>query len=107
MGRQHFRVGIDVDALSFRLLQQFLECIQVMPCHHNTLTFNFILADCDWLWNPEAIRMRTIQQIHDANRRISNLHRHFQMLLRIKVGIGQGHVQSFVGNTIHLRIAIS
>ncbi|MNB99738.1 hypothetical protein D3C75_470370 [compost metagenome] len=78
-----------------------------MSCYNNTLTFNFVLTDCDRLRNAKAVRMRTIQYIHDAHRRISDLHRHLQMFLRIKVGIGQRHIQSFVGDTIHLGVAIS
>ncbi|MNC48556.1 hypothetical protein D3C75_976750 [compost metagenome] len=78
---------INVNAFPLGLPQQFLQSIQIMSCHYDTMSFDLILTYRDRLWNSEAFCMRPIQHIHDANRCITHLHRHINMLLDIKIGI--------------------
>ena len=39
MRGQHFAMGINVDAFSFRLLQKHFQVLQIVPGHHNKRTF--------------------------------------------------------------------
>ena len=72
--RQHFAVGINVDASAFSLLQQVVEIFQVMTGDQDTFTLGRLHVDLRWRRVAVGTGFTGIQNAHHAEVHLADFH---------------------------------
>ncbi|MNY61873.1 hypothetical protein D3C86_1986110 [compost metagenome] len=72
--RQHFAVGVDVNACSFGLQQQIVEVFQVVAGDQNTLTGSRFHVHLRWGWVTVSLGFARIQNAHHFEVHLADFH---------------------------------
>lgn len=102
VGGQHFRVGVDIDALILRLFQQAFHVVQVMARNHDERPLFNGQRHLHWLRVAVGTGIGSIQQLHAAVAGLAGfLHQRPQLLHGERAGDG---IQCRAEKAVQLRI---
>ena len=82
--RQHFAVGIDVDAGAFRLLQQVVEIFQVVARDQDTFTCGGFYVDLSRRWVAIFGGFAGVKDAHHFEVHLADFHRTFEQRIHIR-----------------------